>query len=101
MRGGILTRAPYQGLQQIFQYNRPFYLSTAAAAIAAIVLYIRASEFAYFASASRRKHGFLDLFLAPCLALYLRSLRLLPSPLVAWMPIAATRALDQPARGHR
>jgi hypothetical protein len=42
MTAAILTRAPYQGLQQIFQYNRPFYLTTAAAAIAAGVISISA-----------------------------------------------------------
>jgi hypothetical protein len=38
MTSSIPHRAPYQGLQQIFNYNRPFYLYTFAATIGAIAL---------------------------------------------------------------
>jgi hypothetical protein len=38
MTSSIPSRAPYEGLLQIFQYNRPFYLRTLAGVIAAITL---------------------------------------------------------------
>jgi SAM-dependent methyltransferase len=38
MTSAIPARAPYQGLVQIFQYNRPFYIRTLAGVMAAILL---------------------------------------------------------------
>ena len=38
MSGRMVSRTPYQGLAQIFDYNRPFYLRTAAGAGAAVIL---------------------------------------------------------------
>jgi ubiquinone/menaquinone biosynthesis C-methylase UbiE len=38
MTSSIPSRTPYEGLLQIFQYNRPFYLRTVAGIIAAITL---------------------------------------------------------------
>jgi hypothetical protein len=38
MTDRIPSRAPYQGLLQIFKYNRPFYVRTVAGIIAAIIL---------------------------------------------------------------
>jgi hypothetical protein len=38
MTGNIPARAPYQGLVQIFNYNRPFYLRTLCGAMASIIL---------------------------------------------------------------
>lgn len=38
MTTAIPARAPYQGLQQIFHYNRPFYTRALAGAVAAIIL---------------------------------------------------------------
>jgi SAM-dependent methyltransferase len=38
MTDDVVPHTPYQGLVQIFNYNRPFYLRTAAVAIAAILL---------------------------------------------------------------
>lgn len=43
MTGSISSRTPYQGLAQIFEYNRPFYLRTIAGAIAAIVVAVNVS----------------------------------------------------------
>jgi Methyltransferase domain len=38
MTSRVPSRAPYEGLLQIFNYNRPFYLRTVAGIIAAIIL---------------------------------------------------------------
>lgn len=38
MKGDIPARTPYQGLRQIFTYNRPFYIWTLSGVIGAIVL---------------------------------------------------------------
>jgi cytochrome c biogenesis protein CcdA len=38
MTSSIPSRTPYQGLVQIFRFNRPFYLRTAAGTITAIIL---------------------------------------------------------------
>lgn len=38
MTSNIPARTPYQGLLQIFDYNRPFYIRTLSGAIAAIIL---------------------------------------------------------------
>ena len=38
MTSEIAARAPYQGLVQIFNFNRPFYIRTLSGAIASIIL---------------------------------------------------------------
>jgi SAM-dependent methyltransferase len=38
MTSNVPARAPYQGLLQIFNYNRPFYMRTLSAAIATVIL---------------------------------------------------------------
>jgi SAM-dependent methyltransferase len=38
MTSGIPARTPYQGLRQIFDYNRPFYVRTISGAIAAVIV---------------------------------------------------------------
>jgi SAM-dependent methyltransferase len=38
MTSKVPARAPYQGLLQIFNYNRPFYMRTLSAAIATVIL---------------------------------------------------------------
>ena len=42
MTSSVHSRTPYQGLLQIFKYNRPFYLRTISGVTAAIVLSVRA-----------------------------------------------------------